>query len=92
MLPWCSNQVGYMNSFIFSNFIPNLGFDYGLRNEMNIIDAGTTYFGITAGSDHTCGITDQGVKCWGRNQRGELGVDPSQFSQLLLPTLVNLTF
>lgn len=26
-----------MNSFIFSNFIPNLGFDYGLNIQIEII-------------------------------------------------------
>ena len=32
---------------------------------------------IAAGGDHTCGIASGALYCWGSNQYGQLGVDPS---------------
>ena len=32
---------------------------------------------IAAGGDHTCGIADGALYCWGSNQYGQLGLDPS---------------
>ncbi|NBU20182.1 hypothetical protein EBS43_02020 [bacterium] len=38
------------------------------------IDSGTEYTQVSAGWDHTCGITkDEQLKCWGRNLEGQLG-------------------
>ena len=32
---------------------------------------------IDGGSEHTCALlTDESVRCWGRNNQGELGIDP----------------
>ena len=42
------------------------------------IDVGTQYTQVSAGWDHTCGITiSKQLKCWGRNLEGQLG-DNSQ--------------
>ena len=32
---------------------------------------------ITAGVRHSCAVVDGGVKCWGRNDSGLLGIDPA---------------
>ena len=32
---------------------------------------------IAAGGDHTCGISDGALFCWGSNQYGQLGLDAS---------------
>ena len=33
--------------------------------------------GLATGLNHTCTVTDKYVNCWGYNQNGELGVDPT---------------
>jgi alpha-tubulin suppressor-like RCC1 family protein len=39
-----------------------------------VIDPGTSYTQISAGEQHTCGITSAGVlKCWGSNLSSQLG-------------------
>ncbi|MBL8775254.1 MAG: hypothetical protein JNK12_04965 [Acidimicrobiales bacterium] len=39
------------------------------------LGAGRTAVGLTTGRDHTCAILDDGhVKCWGRNDLGQLGL------------------
>jgi len=44
---------------------------------------------LSAGSFHTCAITDSGVvKCWGNNKMGQLGVENLPFSNI--PVEVNL--
>lgn len=38
---------------------------------------GTEVSSVTAGGHHTCAVTTTGVKCWGRNSQGQLGVSGS---------------
>lgn len=46
---------------------------------------------ITAGDGHTCALTTQnGVKCWGQNQRGQLG-DGGTVERLLAVNVAGLT-
>lgn len=43
------------------------------------LGAGNTAAAIAAGEDHTCAIlTDGGVRCWGHNHHGQLGVGDMQ--------------
>ncbi|MCS6900640.1 MAG: hypothetical protein NZX77_12845 [Polyangiaceae bacterium] len=42
---------------------------------------------IQAGGDHTCALSAEGVQCWGRNDRGQLGVKKS--SEKEPPTLTS---
>lgn len=44
---------------------------------------------ISVGSDHNCAIQNGGVKCWGFNAYGELGVDPNVVSARMEPDYVD---
>lgn len=47
------------------------------------IDLSTSYKFVTAGSEHSCGITTAGkLKCWGYNFRGELGDGTNNLSSI----------
>jgi alpha-tubulin suppressor-like RCC1 family protein len=52
------------------------------------VAGGLTFKAVSAGSDHTCGVTtaDQ-IYCWGANIQGELG-DGSTAASRQIPTLV----
>jgi hypothetical protein len=36
-----------------------------------------TVTAVAAGNKHTCAIADGTTRCWGLNDRGQLGVDPA---------------
>jgi len=65
---WGSNWVGQLGN-------GNLNV-FGLPEDTPApVTGGLTFSGISAGADHTCGITTGGtVYCWGANRDGELGV------------------
>jgi len=43
--------------------------------EVPVIDVGGSVTALAAGRDHTCALlTDGGVRCWGQNSQGELGL------------------
>jgi alpha-tubulin suppressor-like RCC1 family protein len=45
------------------------------RDAMVHVDPGTTYFSVSFGTRHTCGITTSNqLKCWGMNTSGQLGI------------------
>lgn len=54
-----------------------------------VVDPGTSYSQIAAGSGHTCGIvaSTRALKCWGGNNRGQLGDGTNTPSSL--PVLVD---
>jgi len=53
-----------------------------------IVNSGTAYSAVKAGSDHTCAITTTGVlKCWGYNGNGQIRT--GSFSNVLTPTIIN---
>ena len=41
------------------------------------VDGIKEFSSIAAGGDHTCGISDGALYCWGSNQYGQLGLDSS---------------
>src|SRR5690606_279339 len=44
------------------------------KNTPTLVDSGTAYKAVSAGGSHTCGITmDDVLKCWGENNRGQVG-------------------
>jgi alpha-tubulin suppressor-like RCC1 family protein len=57
------------------------------------LSAGETFVSISAGSNHTCGITSIGnTFCWGRNNSGQLGDNTAVNSSLPIAVdLANLT-
>lgn len=81
---WGSNSVG--QGGVGNNLGPNL--------TPKAVTGGLAFTHISAGSDHTCGITRAGQAwCWGGNGFGQLGTGTAD-TQLEAPTLVagGLTF
>ena len=61
---WGRNDSGELGDATTSNRYTPVALD----------DSGTVYTELAAASEHTCGLTDGGqVKCWGRNNYGQLG-------------------
>ncbi|MBU6375573.1 MAG: putative Ig domain-containing protein [Bdellovibrionales bacterium] len=53
------------------------------------VDPFTSYQAITAGSNHSCGISASGqLKCWGQNGSGQLG--NGNFSGWITPTIIDI--
>ena len=78
---WGSNQFGQIGDGTTTD-----------RHTPTTIDgfgSGRTAVGISAGSEHTCAILDDGsVSCWGSNQFGQIGDD--SVTDRLLPVSINL--
>jgi alpha-tubulin suppressor-like RCC1 family protein len=50
------------------------------RNTPGLVSGGLTFAAVSAGGDHTCGVTMNGVAyCWGRNLEGQLGDGTTTF-------------
>lgn len=53
------------------------------------LPAGVSATLLTAGSSHTCATTDDGVRCWGNNTQGQLGIfTPPRDASRAFPVLV----
>ncbi|UXR63830.1 RTX toxin [Bdellovibrio bacteriovorus] len=51
------------------------GSSSGTQSSPLHIDTGTTYLSVVSGDLHTCALTtDNKIKCWGRNDYGQLGL------------------
>lgn len=62
---WGSNEDGQVGG----------GSSTGTQNSPLHIDSGVTYLSVASGDMHTCAITtDNKLKCWGRNEYGQLGL------------------
>jgi alpha-tubulin suppressor-like RCC1 family protein len=87
---WGSGAYGVLGPSLVANFQDN-------PNAVQIFldaDGGSPLLGATAlssASGHICALAPGGVDCWGLNNGGEVGVDPSQQNAVTLPTLVGGT-
>lgn len=65
-------QLGYGDNVTRGNIPNQMGDNLGYVN----LGTGRTAVDISAGTDSTCALLDNGtVKCWGRNNVGQLGID-----------------
>lgn len=63
---WGSGVLGYGRKAEYGN--------YGVASELGDVPLGGPALGLAAGAFHTCAVLPSGgVRCWGRNQNGELG-------------------
>lgn len=55
------------------------------------VDSGTTYTAVSAGGIHTCGVTQSGVKCWGDQRSGRLGMGRVMNAEVMTPLSIAST-
>ena len=70
---WGRNQYGQLGV---GADVGEIGADFIEGNEITAVDLGTGMeaIQIVAGLEHTCALlSDRSVKCWGRNNKGQLG-------------------
>jgi len=54
-----------------------------------LADLGGTATDVVVGTDHTCALlTDKSIRCWGRNQDGQLGLGNATVMATQLPTTI----
>src|SRR3569623_325492 len=85
---WGSNDYGELGA-------PTFG-DVDMATDVRTLEPGTNA-GVTAvavGEHHSCAIVNGAMKCWGRNNFGQLGVGDTQDRRLpvTVPNLSNVTF
>jgi alpha-tubulin suppressor-like RCC1 family protein len=70
---WGNNEQGGLGLCSFANRGDEAG---EVSADLPIVDLGEPAVAISAGDMHTCAILrDGGVKCWGGNDQGQLGVE-----------------
>jgi alpha-tubulin suppressor-like RCC1 family protein len=66
---------------------PITGCDVGLSPL--VVEGASPARSVSAGRDFTCAVmTDDTVKCWGENKKGQLGIDPAIVMKTHIPTTV----
>jgi alpha-tubulin suppressor-like RCC1 family protein len=72
---WGSNDWGQLGDGTHTTSSTPVHIEKGLDRSGGEVLLSGSFASISAGADHTCGVTFDGVVyCWGRNREGQLGV------------------
>lgn len=75
---WGSNEFGKLGTDQNLNSSENTSFPYMPFVPVNPFGSEDNFISVSAGNNHTCGLTDNGIiKCWGSNSDGQLGIASS---------------
>lgn len=80
---WGENAEGQLGQ---ADPFPGEGVD---RNEPTRVEDAFDWTVAEGADGHSCGIRGGALWCWGRNDRGQLGIGPSAPGQIRIPQLVD---
>lgn len=77
---WGSNSFGQLGrDTVTQTCAWSTLYGYSCSNAPILVSGGLQFTQVTAGAEHTCGLTASGAAyCWGRNEEGELGNDSTK--------------
>ncbi|MCX7634091.1 MAG: hypothetical protein N2Z22_12235, partial [Turneriella sp.] len=72
---WGNNTYGQLGNALYADRHGNLSWHLGDNLPPVNLGTGRTAVAITGGGEHACALLDNhSVKCWGKNQYGQLGL------------------